>query len=196
MQTPVRHLYVPIPDQWQRSHQRPRLPYLRAAFAFQVLDRRNLARERARRMPPWRPSPQARRTTNRYYVDADHQCDEALMFFPDVVRFFKGGTSLLQHGWRLRWILRPIYGDLDFQFENHGPKAKTLRIRGGHEQQSLCIPAAIQVLLNDDPQVRFGFQNRTHQQCSIARTHSASPRKSTFNNNRTGGRPAIPCTHK
>ena len=30
------------------------------------------------------------RTSNRYYVDADHQCAEAMMFFPDVVRFFKG----------------------------------------------------------------------------------------------------------
>mgnify|MGYP003950537395 CR=1 FL=1 len=30
------------------------------------------------------------RTSNRYYVDADHQCGEAMMFFPDVVRFFKG----------------------------------------------------------------------------------------------------------
>ena len=30
------------------------------------------------------------RTHNRYYVDADHQRDQALMFFPDVVRFHKG----------------------------------------------------------------------------------------------------------
>ena len=29
------------------------------------------------------------RTQNRYYVDADHQAGEALMFFPDVVRFHK-----------------------------------------------------------------------------------------------------------
>jgi hypothetical protein len=29
------------------------------------------------------------RTHNRYYVDADHQEDQALMFFPDVVRFHK-----------------------------------------------------------------------------------------------------------
>ena len=29
------------------------------------------------------------RTSNRYYVDADHQCADAMMFFPDVVRFFK-----------------------------------------------------------------------------------------------------------
>lgn len=30
-----------------------------------------------------------RRTTNRWYVDADHQCAEGLMFFPDVVAFTK-----------------------------------------------------------------------------------------------------------
>ena len=29
------------------------------------------------------------RTHNRYYVDADHQQEQALMFFPDVVRFYK-----------------------------------------------------------------------------------------------------------
>jgi hypothetical protein len=29
------------------------------------------------------------KTENRYYVDADHQQDQALLFFPDVVRFFK-----------------------------------------------------------------------------------------------------------
>jgi len=31
-----------------------------------------------------------RRTGNRWYVDADHQLDLALLFFPDVVAFFKG----------------------------------------------------------------------------------------------------------
>lgn len=30
-----------------------------------------------------------RRTSNRWYVDADHQREEALLFFPDVVRFHK-----------------------------------------------------------------------------------------------------------
>jgi hypothetical protein len=30
-----------------------------------------------------------RRTSNRFYVDADHQCGDALMFFPDVVAFTK-----------------------------------------------------------------------------------------------------------
>ena len=30
------------------------------------------------------------RTSNRYYVDADHQMQDALTFFPDVVRFHKG----------------------------------------------------------------------------------------------------------
>ena len=30
-----------------------------------------------------------RRTSNRWYVDADHQCGDALMFFPDVVAFTK-----------------------------------------------------------------------------------------------------------
>jgi len=30
-----------------------------------------------------------RRTSNRFYVDADHQCDDALRFFPDVVAFTK-----------------------------------------------------------------------------------------------------------
>lgn len=29
------------------------------------------------------------RSTNRFYVDADHQLDDALVFFPDVVRFSK-----------------------------------------------------------------------------------------------------------
>jgi len=32
------------------------------------------------------------RTHNRYYVDADHQKDKALMFFPDVVRFHKSDS--------------------------------------------------------------------------------------------------------
>ena len=30
-----------------------------------------------------------RRSANRWYVDADHQLDQALMFFPDVVSFHK-----------------------------------------------------------------------------------------------------------
>jgi hypothetical protein len=30
------------------------------------------------------------RTANRWYVDADHQTDKALLFFPDVVAFHKG----------------------------------------------------------------------------------------------------------
>ena len=29
------------------------------------------------------------KTSNRFYVDADHQMDQALVFFPDVVSFFK-----------------------------------------------------------------------------------------------------------
>ena len=37
---------------------------------------------------PW--ARYARRTGNRWYVDADHQRGEALLFFPDVVAFFKG----------------------------------------------------------------------------------------------------------
>ena len=32
------------------------------------------------------------RTHNRYYVDADHQMGDALMFFPDVVRFHKADS--------------------------------------------------------------------------------------------------------
>jgi hypothetical protein len=32
----------------------------------------------------------AGRTANRWYVDADHQLDRALLFFPDVVAFHKG----------------------------------------------------------------------------------------------------------
>lgn len=38
-------------------------------------------------LPPW----EARvwRSANRWYVDADHQGDQALVFFPDVVRFAK-----------------------------------------------------------------------------------------------------------
>jgi hypothetical protein len=34
-------------------------------------------------------SPLLRRTVNRWYVDADHQLGKALMFFPDVVAFYK-----------------------------------------------------------------------------------------------------------
>lgn len=30
------------------------------------------------------------KTTNRWYVDAAHQCEQALMFFPRVVSFYKG----------------------------------------------------------------------------------------------------------
>ncbi len=37
---------------------------------------------------PWAAC--ARRTGNRWYVDADHQTAGALLFFPDVVAFFKG----------------------------------------------------------------------------------------------------------
>ena len=37
---------------------------------------------------PWAAC--ARRTGNRWYVDADHQAAGALLFFPDVVAFFKG----------------------------------------------------------------------------------------------------------
>lgn len=33
--------------------------------------------------------PRVWRSPNRFYVDADHQLDEALMFFPDLVRFAK-----------------------------------------------------------------------------------------------------------
>ncbi len=29
------------------------------------------------------------KTSNRWYVDADHQCDEALLFFPDLLQFHK-----------------------------------------------------------------------------------------------------------
>lgn len=35
-------------------------------------------------------APPAHRTRNRYYVDAEHQRDQALLFFPQVVRFAKG----------------------------------------------------------------------------------------------------------
>ena len=44
-------------------------------------------------LPACHLGPEAHRlakTHNRYYVDADHQVGEALMFFPDVVRFHKG----------------------------------------------------------------------------------------------------------
>ena len=32
------------------------------------------------------------RSGNRWYVDAAHQCDAALLFFPGVVRFSKGDS--------------------------------------------------------------------------------------------------------
>jgi hypothetical protein len=32
------------------------------------------------------------RSGNRWYVDADHQCSEALLFFPDVLRFYKADS--------------------------------------------------------------------------------------------------------
>lgn len=54
-----------------------------------------------------------RRTGNRWYVDADHQLDRALLFFPDVVAFHKGeacrfcAASDACDGFFRAWLDRP-----------------------------------------------------------------------------------------
>ncbi len=58
------------------------------------------------------------RTGNRWYVDADHQCARALLFFPDVVAFHKGEEcrfcTLNERcdGWFATYLRRPAYGRL------------------------------------------------------------------------------------
>ena len=62
---------------------------LRPALA--VLDRAGVA-AKIKGLPACHLGPDAHRlgrTSNRYYVDADHQTENALVFFPDVVRFHK-----------------------------------------------------------------------------------------------------------
>ena len=62
---------------------------LRPALA--VLDRAGVAAQ-IKGLPACHLGPDAHRlgrTSNRYYVDADHQTDRAMVFFPDVVRFHK-----------------------------------------------------------------------------------------------------------
>lgn len=55
----------------------------------------------------------AGRTGNRWYVDADHQRDRALLFFPDVVAFHKGdecrfcAANERCDGWFAAWLRRP-----------------------------------------------------------------------------------------
>jgi hypothetical protein len=58
------------------------------------------------------------RTGNRWYVDADHQLDRALLFFPDVVAFHKGDECRFCtlnekcDGWFATYLRRPAYGRL------------------------------------------------------------------------------------
>lgn len=58
------------------------------------------------------------RTANRWYVDAEHQTDEALLFFPDVVRFAREDECrfcALQHqcdGAPEAWLARGLVGPL------------------------------------------------------------------------------------
>lgn len=63
-------------------------------------------------------APHAGRTQNRWYVDADHQLDKALLFFPDVTAFHKGDEcrfcTLNERcdGWFATYLRRPAYGRL------------------------------------------------------------------------------------
>lgn len=58
------------------------------------------------------------RSGNRYYVDADHQLDRALLFFPDVVAFHKSDDCRFCawddrcDGFFPHWLRRPGYGRL------------------------------------------------------------------------------------
>lgn len=58
------------------------------------------------------------RTGNRWYVDADHQLEKALLFFPDVVAFHKGEEcrfcTLNERcdGWFATYLRRPAFGRL------------------------------------------------------------------------------------
>lgn len=63
-------------------------------------------------------APLAGRTGNRWYVDADHQKDKALLFFPDVVAFHKGEECRFCtanercDGWFATYLRRPAFGRL------------------------------------------------------------------------------------
>ncbi len=60
----------------------------------------------------------AGKTGNRWYVDADHQGDKALLFFPDVVRFHKVddcrfcAENARCDGWFANYLRRPGFGRL------------------------------------------------------------------------------------
>ncbi len=65
-----------------------------------------------------------RRTGNRWYVDADHQGDAALLFLPDVVRFHKGDPC--------RFCVHDADCDGYFAAYLDGPEAPVLRpVTGG-----------------------------------------------------------------
>jgi hypothetical protein len=63
-------------------------------------------------------APLAGRTGTRWYVDADHQKDKALLFFPDVVAFHKGeecrfcSANDRCDGWFATYLRRPAFGRL------------------------------------------------------------------------------------
>ncbi|MBM4366727.1 MAG: hypothetical protein FJ102_10975, partial [Deltaproteobacteria bacterium] len=63
-------------------------------------------------------SAHAGKTGNRWYVDADHQVDKALLFFPDVVRFHKVDDCRFCtrneacDGWFANYLRRPGFGRL------------------------------------------------------------------------------------
>jgi hypothetical protein len=84
----------PFPINGNEATNAPAPPRVMSALrpALSELDRAGI-RARVKGLPACHLGHDAHRlgkTSNRYYVDADHQCAEAMMFFPDVVRFFKG----------------------------------------------------------------------------------------------------------
>jgi hypothetical protein len=84
----------PFPINGNEATNAPAPPRVMSALrpALSELDRAGI-RARVKGLPACHLGNDAHRlgrTSNRYYVDADHQCAEAMMFFPDVVRFFKG----------------------------------------------------------------------------------------------------------
>jgi hypothetical protein len=68
--------------------------------------------------PPLRSPARAWRSGNRFYVDADHQRGDALMFFPDVVRWSKADAcrycphDLICDGVAAAWLEQGVLGPL------------------------------------------------------------------------------------
>ena len=83
----------PFPINGNEATSAPTPPRVMSALkpVFPILDKAGI-RVQVKGLPACHLGPEASRlgkTQNRYYVDADHQEEHALLFFPDVVRFHK-----------------------------------------------------------------------------------------------------------